>query len=73
MSYEYKGSSTPTEQSSLAGAVITEEEKLRKAKKDEMKKKYRNMSMILVWHYCCGSCDAPGSVEFWPTGTAGMV
>ena len=48
MSYEYKGSSTPTEQSSLAGAIISEEEKLRQAKKAELKKKYRNMSMILV-------------------------
>lgn len=48
MSYEYKGSSTPTEQSSLADGVITAEEKLRQAKKAEMKKKYRNMSMILV-------------------------
>lgn len=48
MSYEYKGSSTPTEQSSLAGAIISEEEKLRQAKKAELQKKYRNMSMILV-------------------------
>ena len=48
MSYEYKGSSTPTEQSSLAGAIISEEEKLQQAKKAELRKKYRNMSMILV-------------------------
>ena len=37
-----------TPQSSLAGAVITEEEKLRQAKKAEMKKKYRLMSIALI-------------------------
>lgn len=35
-------------QTSLAAGEICEEEKLRQAKKAEMKKKYRNMSMILV-------------------------
>ena len=48
MSYEYKGSSTPTEQSSLAGGGISEEEKLRQAKKAELQKKYRTMTVILV-------------------------
>lgn len=48
MSYEYKGSSTPTEQSSLAGAVVSEEEKLRQSKKAEMQKKYRILSFSLV-------------------------
>lgn len=48
MSYEYKGNSIPTEQSSLAGGVINEEEKLLQAKKAELQRKYRNMSMILV-------------------------
>ena len=48
MSYEYKGYNTPTEQSSLAGGAINKEEKLCQAKKAELKKKYRNISMALV-------------------------
>lgn len=47
MSYEYKGSSTPTEQSSLAGGGINEE-KLRQAKKAEMQKKYQIISVALI-------------------------
>ena len=49
MSYEYKGSSSPIVQSSLAGGrVTTEEEKMRQAQKAEMQKKYRIISLILV-------------------------
>lgn len=49
MSYEYKGSSTPTEQSSLAGGIIDEDEEiLEQPTKAELKRRYRNLSMILV-------------------------
>lgn len=49
MSYEYKGSSTPTEQSSLAGGIIDEDEEiLEQPTKAELKRRYRNVSMILV-------------------------
>ena len=48
MRYEYKGNSIPTEQSSLAGDVISEEEKQRKANNAKMRKKYRLMSVALI-------------------------
>ena len=48
MSYEYKGSNTPAEQTSLAGGETNEEEKLRQAKKSELQKKYRQLSIMLV-------------------------
>lgn len=48
MSNEYKVRSTPTEQSSLAGGSVIEEEKLRQGNKAEMQKKYRIISHSLV-------------------------